>query len=367
VVRAIAAIIDHVDQPSRIAVIDLRSDTVTKPTPEMRAAMLAAPVGDDVYGEDPTVIELEQRVAGLLGHESGLFCVSGSLANVLGVGLLVQQGQEIICDVTAHIARAEMGAHAAVHGVTMRTYPSIQGRLDAEQVAAMVSPPASPFLVATGAVAVENTHNFGGGTVQPLDQLTAVSELCRDQGIRRHLDGARIWNAHMATGVELATYGRLFDTVTVAFSKGLGAPIGSVLVSTADNIARARVMRKRLGGGWRQAGILAGAAIYALDHHLARLADDHAAARAFADAVAERAPQAVDLDSVETNIVVLGTGDMAAASIAATAAEQGILISALGPHMVRAVTHLDVTLSDCARAGEVIGDLLRGSRGGALP
>jgi len=346
--------------------IDLRSDTVTKPTPGMRATMLAAPVGDDVYGEDPTVTELEQRVAELLGHEAGLFCVSGSLANVLGIGLLVQPGQEVICDVAAHIARAEMGAHAAVHGVTMRTYPSVQGRLDADQVAAIMSPPASPFLVATGAVSVENTHNFGGGTVQSLDQLKAVSELCRDHGIRRHLDGARVWNAHIASGVDLATYGGLFDIVTVAFSKGLGAPIGSVLVSTKDNVAQARVMRKRLGGGWRQAGILAAAAIYALDHHLERLADDHAAARAFATAVVERAPSAVDLESVETNIVVLYTGQVAAAGIARAAADQGILISALGPHMVRAVTHLDVTEADCSRAGQVIGDLLRDADSRAL-
>ncbi len=354
------------NQPPSTALIDLRSDTVTKPTPDMRAAMLAAPVGDDVYSEDPTVIELEQRVARLLGHEAGLFCVSGSLANVLGIGLLVQPGQEVICDVTAHIARAEMGAHAAVHGVTMRTYPSVEGRLDAEQVAAIISPPSSPFLVATGAVAVENTHNFGGGTVQSLEQLTAVSELCRDHGIHRHLDGARVWNAHIASGVDLATYGRLFDTVTVAFSKGLGAPIGSVLVSSADNIGRARVMRKRLGGGWRQAGILAAAAIYALDHHLGRLADDHTAARAFADAVAERAPEAVDPDSIETNIVVLNTGELAATSVAAAAADHGILISALGPQMVRAVTHLDVTEAECRRAGKIMGDLVGGGPDGAL-
>jgi threonine aldolase len=362
----IPVIIDHVNSLPPIDLIDLRSDTVTKPTPAMRAAMLTAPVGDDVYGEDPTVIELERRVAQLLGHEAGLFCVSGSLANVLGIGLLVEPGQEVICDVTAHIARAEMGAHAAVRGVTMRTYPSVQGRLEARQVAAIISPPASPFLVATGAVAVENTHNFGGGTVQPLDQLTAVSELCRHHGVRGHLDGARIWNAHIASGVDLATYGRLFDTVTVAFSKGLGAPIGSLLVSTADHIARARVIRKRLGGGWRQAGILAAAAIYALDHHLERLADDHAAARAFAEAVAERAPESVDLDRVETNIVVLDTGAVAAVAVAAAAAEKGILISALGEHMVRAVTHLDVTEADCARAGQVLGDLVHNGDIGAL-
>jgi threonine aldolase len=325
----------------------------------MREAMTAAAVGDDVYGEDPTVIELEQRVAHLLGHEAALFCVSGSLANLLGVRLLVEPGQEVICDATAHIARAEMGAHAAVHGVTMRTFPSVRGRLDAEQLAALLSPAANPFLVATAAVAVENTHNFGGGTLQSLDQLTAVSELCRANAIGCHLDGSRLWNAHVASGIGLSAYGRLFDTVTVSFSKGLGAPVGSALVSTADHIARARILRKRLGGGWRQAGILAAAAIYALDHHLERLADDHRAARTFAQAVAERAPGAVAPDSVETNIVVIDTGDSSAASVAAAAAEGGVGVSAVGSNVLRAVTHLDVTNPDCELAGHLVGDLLR--------
>jgi threonine aldolase len=352
-------IIDHVNSLRPIDLIDLRSDTVTKPTEAMRAAMLAAPVGDDVYGEDPTVIELEARVALLLGHEAGLFCVSGSLANLLAVRLLVEPGQEVLCDAAAHIARAEMGAHGALAGVTMRTFSAPNGRLVIEQVAALISPAANPFLVATAAVAVENTHNFGGGTVQSLDQLTDVSELCHDHGIRCHLDGARLWNAHIATGVDLASYGHLFDTVTVAFSKGLGAPVGSVLVSTADNIARARILRKRLGGGWRQAGMLAAAAIHSLDHHVERLADDHLAARTFAEAVADRVPEAIALDSVETNIVVLNTGATPAASVAAAAAERGVLVSALGSNMLRGVTHLDVSVVDCARAGEVVGDSMR--------
>jgi len=339
-------------------VIDLRSDTVTRPTPGMREAMLAAPVGDDVYGEDPTVNELEERVAALLGHQAGLFCASGSLANVLGVRLLVEPGQEVLCDVGAHIARAEMGAHAALGGLTMRTWPSRRGELDVDEVAAIISPDAGPYLVSTAAVAVENTHNFGGGTVQPLDQLQAVGKLCRDLGVAYHLDGARLWNAAVATGMGLAAYGELFDTVSVCFSKGLGAPIGSVLASSRENIARARVWRKRLGAGWRQAGMLAAAALYALDHHVERLAEDHAAARAFAEAVAEQAPDAVDLDTVATNIVVLDTGERPAAPIAATAAESGIRVSALGAHMIRAVTHLDVTTQDCAAAGQVLGGLL---------
>lgn len=339
--------------------IDLRSDTLTKPTEGMRAAMASAEVGDDVYAEDPTVLELERRTASLLGHEAGLYCSTGSLANLVGVRLLVEPGEEVLCDVGAHVARAEMGAHAAVHGLTMRTFPSTHGRLDVDQVAKIISPSAGPYLVSTAAVAVENTHNFGGGTIQSLNQLQAVGELCRDHRIGYHLDGARLWNAHVVTGVELATYGRLFDTVSVCFSKGLGAPIGSVLVSTTENIARARVLRKRLGGGWRQAGLLAAAALYALDHHVERLTEDHQAARVFAEAVVSLAVEAVDLDHVETNIVVINTGDKPAPAVAAAALERGVRVSALGPHMIRAVTHLGVDQGDCAVAGEAVGDLLR--------
>ena len=338
--------------------IDLRSDTVTKPTEAMRAAMLAAPVGDDVYGEDPTVAALEQRVAEELGHEAGLYCATGSLANVLGVRLLVEPGQEVICDVEAHIARAEMGAHAALNGLTMRTFPSDRGQVDVEQVARIIAPNAGPYQVSTAAVAVENTHNFGGGTVQSFDQLSQIGELAHEHGVGYHLDGARLWNAHVATGISLLEYGRLFDTVSVCFSKGLGAPIGTVLVSSADNIARARIWRKRFGGGWRQAGMLAAAALYALDHHVERLADDHAAARAFAAAVAEGSPAAVKVESVATNIVVLDTGDLPATAAAQAAAEQGVLVSALGRHMVRAVTHLDVTHEQSVRAGAVVGAVL---------
>jgi threonine aldolase len=356
-----APAVEHIEEFVRLfCVIDLRSDTVTKPTEPMREAMLSAPVGDDVYAEDPTVNELQRRVAGLLGHEAGLFCVSGSMCNMLGVRLLVEPGQEVICDVQAHIARAEMGAHAALQGVTMRTFPSSRGKLHLPEVAKIISPSAGPYVVSTAAVAVENTHNFGGGTIQRFDELIAVGELCREHGIGYHLDGARLWNAHIATGIPLEAYGRLFDTVSVCFSKGLGAPVGSVLVSSADKITRARVLRKRLGGGWRQAGVLAAGCLYALDHHVQRLADDHAAARAFAEAVANHVPTAVDPEQVETNMVVIDTGATAAAPIAAAAAERGVQVSALGPFMIRAVTHLDVTADDCESAGQLLGKLLSG-------
>ena len=342
---------------------DLRSDTLTKPTPAMREAMAAAPVGDDVYDEDPSIHDLESMVAGLLGHEAGLFCVSGSLSNQLGVASLVAPGQEVVCDARAHIARAEMGAHGALHGVTMRTWTSgtdglPPGVARVEAIAEMLSPNAGPYLVSTAAVALENTHNFGGGTVQPIEHLRAVRTLCQDAGVTMHLDGARLWNAHVATGVPLGEYGALFDTVGVCFSKGLGAPVGSMLVSDAATIARARVLRKRMGAGWRQADILAAGARYAVEHHIDRLADDHAAARAFAGAVAAAAPGSVDPGSVQTNIVVVDTGRRPAAEVVAEAAAQGVLISVVAPRQVRAVTHLDVTHEACERAGAVVGALL---------
>ncbi|MGB7962084.1 MAG: threonine aldolase family protein [Propionicimonas sp.] len=347
--------------PKTSDLIDLRSDTLTRPTAGMWQAMLQAPVGDDVYGEDPSIRALEARVAALLGHEAGLFCPTGSMANLLGVWSLVRPGEEVVCDVRAHVARAEMGAHAALHGLTMRTWDSADGVADAAMVSRVITPDAGPYLVSTTAVALENTHNFGGGTVQPLSALAEISALCVAAGVGLHLDGARLWNAHVATGVPLADYGRLFDTVNVCFSKGLGAPIGSMLVSDAATIARARVQRKRLGGGWRQAGMLAAAADYAIDHHVARLTDDHAAARGFATEVAARAGAAVDPAAVQTNIVVVNTGPVLARDLAAAAAREGVSLSVVGDYAARAVTHLDVTGEQCAEAGRVVGGLLDGS------
>jgi threonine aldolase len=335
--------------------VDLRSDTVTRPTVAMRAAMLEAAVGDDVYGEDPEVNALEAETADLLGHEAGLFCATGSLANMLGVRTLVPAGGELLCDTLAHVVRAELGGHAVLGQVTTRTWPSVRGRLDAAAALAMATPDAGPYLVSTAAYAVENTHNFGGGTVQPLAQLRALYEGSRDQGVAVHLDGARLWNAHVATGVSLREYGSLADTVSVCFSKGLGAPVGSVLVGSAERIAAARVMRKRYGAGWRQAGLLAAGARYALRHHVTRLAQDHAHAATLARALAAVSEQLVDPASVETNIVVVTfPGNGRAAAFAAAAAAEGVLVSVLGPRMVRLVTHLDVDDDSTDRAAGVL-------------
>ena len=338
--------------------IDLRSDTLTRPSDGMRRAMAEAEVGDDVYGEDPTILALERRVAELLGHEAGLFCPTGSMCNLLGIWLLAVPGTEVLCDTQAHIVRAEMAAHASLHGVTTRTFASVRGRLDPDAVTGMMSIGTGPFLTETSVVEVENTHNFGGGTVQPAEVLRELRTRCSDNGVAIHLDGARLANAHVATGTSFAEYGSYADTVSLCLSKGLGAPVGSVLVSSAANIAKARTQRKRLGGGWRQAGILAAAGLYALDHNIERLADDHAAARALAEAVAEHAPSAIVLDDVETNIVVVGTGTKTAAEIAAAAREAGVALSAVGAHQVRAVTHLDVSLDESVQAGRVLGSLL---------
>jgi threonine aldolase len=341
-------------------VVDLRSDTVTRPTEAMRAAMAQAPVGDDVYGEDPTVTELERRVAALLGHEAAVFTPSGTMANQLGLRLLVGPGEELACDSQAHVVRAELGAAAVFSGITTRTWDAPRGVLDPDVVAAFVRPRSGPYQVSTAAVAVENTHNFGGGTVQPLGALSAVHELARDRGLGLHLDGARLWNAHVATGVPLADYGRLFDTVSVCLSKGLGAPVGSLLASSAERIERARVWRKRYGGGMRQAGVLAAAGLHALDHHVVRLADDHARARRIAEAVHAVVPSVVDPASVETNIVVLGLAATGwdGAGLAAAAAQQGVLVSSLGPRLLRLVTHLDVDDAGADLAATVLAGLL---------
>ncbi|GAB3596830.1 GntG family PLP-dependent aldolase [Angustibacter peucedani] len=340
--------------------VDLRSDTVTRPTEAMRTAMAQAEVGDDVYGEDPTVDRLERRVAELLGHEAGVFTPTGSLANQLGLRLLVKPGEELLCDVTAHVARAELGAAAVFSGITTRTWPSERGLLDAAVPLALMAPDAGPYLVSTAAIAVENTHNFGGGTVQPLEQARALRAGVEGTGVRLHLDGARLWNAHVATGEPLHEWGSLFDTVSVCLSKGLGAPVGSVLACSAERAAEARVWRKRYGAGMRQVGVLAAAGLHALDHHVDRLADDHAHAQAIAQACAAAAPDVVDPDQVRTNIVVLDLSavGLAAPAFAETAAAQGVRVSALGPRVVRLVTHLDVDDAGADHAARVLPEAL---------
>jgi threonine aldolase len=327
-------------------VIDLRSDTVTKPTAGMRAAMAAAEVGDDVYGEDPTVRRLEERVAGMFGMEAALFTATGSLANLLAVRSLVGPGEEVLCEASAHIARAELGAHGALTGVTMRTW--VGRPVELSLVGSMLAPDMGPFFVATRAVSVENTHNFGGGAVIPVEELQALRALASEHGVAVHLDGARIWNAHVATGTAFEEYGATTDVLAVCLSKGLGAPIGSLVVGSRDAIADARVWRKRLGGGMRQVGVLAAAGLYALDHHVERLADDHANAALIAEAVEAPVP--------DTNIVVREVAD--ARAVVAAARDQGVAVSAVGPRALRVVTHLDVSGAQAETAAGVLAKLV---------
>jgi threonine aldolase len=338
--------------------IDLRSDTVTRPSAEMLAAMTSAPLGDDVYGEDPTVNQLEETVAGLLGHEAGLFTVTGSLANLLGVRALVPPGGEVLCEASAHIARAELGGHAAVNGVTTRTWSAPSGQIDLEQIRALIAPDLGPYFVITSAVSVENTHNFGGGAIQ--HGYDALADELDARGLPLHLDGARLWNAAVATGRTPASYASRAAAASVCLSKGLGAPVGSVLVGSTELIRDARVWRKRLGAGWRQAGVLAAAGLYALEHNVDRLAEDHANARAIAEAMADAAPGSVKPDQVDTNIVVAdlaATGKSVAELVAAARAE-GLLISGVGATQLRVVTHLDASAADCRTAAETLARLL---------
>jgi threonine aldolase len=340
-------------------VADLRSDTVTRPTEGMRAAMAAAPVGDDVFGDDPTVTALEAEVAALFGHEAALFAPSGSMANQIALQLLVPAGGELLAGADAHVVTYEMGAAAAIGGISTRTWPSVGAALDADQILAMVRPAGFPS-VPTRALAVEQTHNLGGGSVVPLSTLRALREGADRCGVLLHCDGARIWHAHVADGVPLATYGVLFDTLSVCLSKGLGAPVGSLVVGSAERIAQARVVRKRMGGGMRQVGILAAAGRHALRHHIERLADDHARARRLAAGLEPFG--VVDAATVRTNLVPLdlSKAPLDAPSLAAAAAGRGVLIAAMLPRTARLVTHLDVDDDGIDEAIEVLGGLLAG-------
>ena len=336
--------------------IDLRSDTVTRPSHAMRQAMVSAEVGDDVYSDDPTVNSLEERVAALFGKEAGVFTPTGSLANQLAIRMLVAPGEELIAETNSHIVRAELGAAAVFSGITTRTWPAKNGLLVAKDALEIARPNSGPYLVSTTAIAVENTHNFGGGTVQPLEEIKALRKGADEIGVALHLDGARIWNAHVASGVAFNEYGKYFDTISVCLSKGLGAPIGSVMLSTKERVGKARVWRKRYGAGMRQVGLLAGAAHYALDNNIARLSEDHRRAKELAVAIAAIDKSFVDPALVETNIVGLDLANApyTAAELATRCREAGLWISALGPKYARLVTHLDFDDEQCAAAIEIL-------------
>ncbi len=332
--------------------VDLRSDTLTRPTSGMRRAMAEAEVGDDVFGEDPTVNRLEQRVAERLGKEYALFMPSGSMANQVAIRLYTEPGDEVVMEADAHPFHYEAGAAAVVSGVTIRLVQGRRGVLDPAAVRAAVRPPNVHHAPAR-LLSVENTSNRGGGAVVPVERCRELASVAHEAGLHVHLDGARLWNAHVASGTALADFAAPFDVVNVCMSKGLGAPVGSRLVGSRSVAERARRFRKMLGGGMRQVGVLAAAAEYALDHHLVRLADDHARARRLWEALAA-AGYAVEA-APDTNILYFGVAD--APAFVARLREAGVGAIAIAHDRVRLVTHLDVDDAGVARAIEVFASL----------
>ncbi len=338
--------------------LDFRSDTATRPTPAMRAAMAAAEVGDDVFGEDPTVNRLQERLAEMLGKEAALFVPSGTMSNQIGIRVHCQPGDEFICEAGCHIYNYEQGAFAQLSGLVARTVEGEYGVLRQEQLRDLIRP-ADQHAVRTRLVCLENTHNRGGGRVLPYDEVVRICDWAHEHGVITHMDGARLFNAVVATGIPAARWAQHFDTVSVCFSKGLGAPIGSALAGSREHIAKAHRHRKLFGGAMRQAGMIAAAALYALEHHIERLADDHRHAQQLADAI--RTTDGLDLrpPQVDTNLVIfrvalrLGTGS----EFSARLKQRGLLMNSFGGQLIRAVTHLDVNESDTAAAIQILRDV----------
>jgi len=339
--------------------IDLRSDTITKPTPAMRRAMAEAEVGDDVLGDDPTVIALEKRTAGILGKQAAVYMPSGTMTNQVAIRAHSEPGDEMLCDDNTHTYFYECGGPAALSGVMMRLLPGVRGIFTAADVMAALRPPSVHF-PPTKLVFVENTHKRGGGSIWPIERITEVTKAAREARLRTHLDGARLWNAAVATGISEAKYARHFDSVSVCFSKGLGAPVGSALAGSAEFIARARRFRKMFGGGMRQAGIIAAGALHALEHHRDRLAEDHANAKKLAESLAEMPGVELDPATVETNIVIFRVTKSPAAEVIERLKAEGVLVLATGPDSIRAVTSLMITGEDVDQAVAAAKRVLKG-------
>lgn len=341
--------------------IDLRSDTVTRPSPAMREAMAQAVVGDDVYGDDPTVKRLEARTAELLGKADAVYMPTGSMTNQVAIRAHTEPGDRVVMDIASHVVRSEGGGPAALSGATVQPLLGDRGIFTASQLrdALGVTHAGSPATLTPPAtlLTVENTHNGGGGSIWPLERIDAVVGVARAAGLRCHLDGARVWNASAATGIPPARYARDFDSVSVCFSKALGAPVGSALAGSEEFVRRARRFKQLFGGGFRQAGIIAAGALYALEHHRACLTEDHAKAGLLADALVGIPGVDLARDHVETNILRFAVrcraGDFVDACI-----ERGVRMLVSGRHDVRAVMHRDVSISDAGRAGQVVGEVM---------
>ncbi len=339
--------------------IDLRSDTVTTPTPEMRQVMAHADVGDDVFGDDPTVNRLQEKVAKIMGKEAAIYVPSGSMANQTSIRAQTQPGDEIITHPESHIYHYEGGAPAGLSGCSLRFVPGKHGRFNAQGVRDAIRSTDSHF-PQTALIVIENTHNRGGGTIWPIEDIAEIREVADEHGLNMHLDGARLMNACVATGHAPCDYAKYFDTVSTCFSKGLGAPVGSAVSGSAEIIARVHRFRKMFGGGMRQAGIIAAGALYALEHHVDRLAEDHANAKRFAEGVDQVQGLKVDMEAVQTNIVYLDVDDEigTAKSVCERVREQGVWVLPVAPQRVRAVTHLCVSTEQINRAIAEFGEVL---------
>jgi threonine aldolase len=337
--------------------IELRSDTFTKPSLAMRAAMAEAEVGDDVAGEDPTVNRLEARIAELLGKEAAVYVPSGTMSNQIGVRVHCQPGDEFLCETSCHIYRYEQGAYAQLFGISVQPIEGEYGVLRVEQLADRIRPE-NDHTVHTRLVCLENTHNRGAGRIQPLDAVAEICDWAADHGLARHLDGARLFNAVVATGIPADAWAKYFDTVSICFSKGLGAPVGSALCGSASLIRRARRIRTVLGGAMRQAGVIAAGALYALDHNIDRLSEDHDKAQVLADAIRQTPGLVLEPDRVDTNIVIFRVADEldTAAEFCARLRDRGVLMFDISRQQVRAVTHLDVSLEEVKRAAQIVGE-----------
>ena len=345
--------------------INLRSDTITIPTAPLRQAIAQAAVGDDVFGEDPTVNQLQQRTAEVLGKQAALYMPSGTMTNQVAVRTHTQGGDEIITEATSHIYLYEAGATAALSGVICKTLQGQRGIFTADQLEAALRLPDQHF-PPTRLVCVENTHNRGGGSIWSIDRIAQVAEVARKHGLHLHLDGARLWNAAAATGISEKQYAEYFDSVSVCFSKGLGAPVGSALAGSRAFIDRAHRFRKQFGGGMRQAGIIAAGALYALENHRDRLVEDHANAQTLAQALASVEGIEVDPNDVETNIVRVVLTEPISAQVAEEMARRGVQVLALEPNSFRAVTNLHISREDITEASQIIADAVDVVRGAVL-
>ena len=345
--------------------IDLRSDTVTRPTLEMRRAMAEAEVGDDVYGEDPTVNRLERRAAEIAGKEAALFVPTGTMGNTIAIKLHTEHGQEVICEARGHLLNYELAMLAWFSGCLTRTVAAEDGILHWEQIRPHIRP-VGPHWAPTGCIEIENTHNMAGGTVYPLETIDEICDQAHELGLRVHMDGARVFNASAASGVPVDIIVAKVDTVMFCLSKGLGAPVGSMLAGTEEAMDRARLYRKRLGGGMRQAGVLAAAGLVALEQMSARLDEDHGNARYIAAELAQMPGLSVDLATVQTNIVIVdisGTG-LGSAEFVGRAKARGVLFNAVTPKTIRIVTHYDAPRAACEQALEVIASVANGATKG---